>query len=462
MAAAASSSGAKAGPEELVGIGELLKRTGGKITDVWNTSVHQITIGGVTVTVTGALYVIISYIYSFLTTANITFILEGLAPLFTTTVTALRAWLTPEIIVLLLLASVLGATIEPITVAIAISSTSDAKTREIRVEQVKKATELMKTPGNVAYELVGTLFGKVSAAATTEGLKDKAITAMASAGSAMASGAAAMASGAAAAGVYAQEFIVGPPALVKRREDILRLRRAIYIYYEAIAVATKQDEQLRDNANYLMGQIVTELGKLNAAGITDGQIESYIGKGLPGITGKMIEVGVSASKLSEQLYTYAKTIGVSMSAPMSTLKYVFHGDLANTRKDTASSPLTEATLEVDSMIRTFKELDINPPKRKILIRKKPEEVLSVYPPSSTSERALKRDRASSTSERSSQRTKMTAEPSDGRRTRRKHKPRHTKSHKKSRRHRRTVSNRRGKRTHDRRRTNRRTTKRSKK
>jgi hypothetical protein len=128
----------------------------------WEGTVHELGIGGVTVTVTGALYSILTYVYSYLTTANITWFITELATALGTTVEMLLPWMTPDMIILLLLATVLGNTIEPITVEIAVRSTSDPSVRAIRVEQIRKAGELMKIPGNKAYEAVKTLFEKVS------------------------------------------------------------------------------------------------------------------------------------------------------------------------------------------------------------------------------------------------------------------------------------------------------------
>ena len=518
MAAAASASSSGAAPEPLVGIPELMEKAKTYATGTWESSVHHITVGGVTVTVTGALYAIISHLYSYLTTANITFILDVLATALGTTVDLLLPWMTPEVIILLLLASTLGATIEPITVAIAVSSTTDESVRAVRVEQVRQAVAYMKMPGHDVYKVAGTLFGKVSAAAVAAGLKDKAIDAMASAGSAMASGAA-------ATGAYVREFIVGPPDLVKLRGDILRLRRAIYIYTEAMKAMNVADEftedvlKLRENAHYLLGQIVTELGKLNADGITDEKIESYVGKGLPGLTGLGVEVGTFADAAGKSL----KSVGTSVIHTVrenfkGVMRRVFHGDIAGKLATEPENPLTEPALEVDSMIQTFKGLGVEPPppqpkfspekgymvhKRYTInlkriatetgipypthkkirgksqklsdveiaerLKSQIESIIRIKPramDASSTEleeiQTLERNLQKLNTFINISKEGSSASGSAGRHTKRKHKKRHSKKSVRRHRRKKTVSHRRSKRTHNRRRTNRRTTKRSKK
>lgn len=512
----------------------------------WEKSVHQLQIAGVTVTVTGSLYAILSYVNTYITTANITALVSALASAFGTYASVISAWLTanPHVIILLLLASVLGATIEPITVAIAMGSTRDPAIRASRVEAVKAATELMRKPGTAAYAAVGTLLTNVganaaaSAARSAAGSAANAIanhvrTATESAVTAMASmvdaGVAAGADAARDAAKRAKEFIVGTPDLVKRRGDILRLRRAIYIYTEAMKAMNVADEftedvlKLRENAHYLLGQIVTYLGKLNADGITDEKIESYVGKGLPGLTGMAVEIGLFADAVRKGF----KPVGSSVIDTVrenfkGVMRRVFHGDIAGKLATEPENPLTEPALEVDSMIQTFKGLGVEPPppqpkfspekgymvthKRYTInlkriatetgipypTPKKPKHIRGKSQKLSDVEIAerlksqiesiiRKKPRAMAESsteleeiqtlERNLQKLNTfiniskegsSAPGSVGRHTVRKHKKRHSKKSVRRHRRKKTVSHRRGKRAHNRRRTNRRTTKRSKK
>jgi len=404
----------------------------------WEGTVHELGIGGVTVTVTGALYSILTYVYSYLTTANITWFITELATALGTTVEMLLPWMTPDVIILLLLATVLGNTIEPITVEIAVRSTSDPSVRAIRVEQVRKAGELMKIPGNKAYEAVKTLFEKVSddarkkatevAAAVSSAAADAASVMGSAVSSATADAASAMRTGV----VYAREFIVGPPEVRLLRDDILTLRRAIYIYTEASKAAkgdSLADKQVRDNANYLLGQTVTVMDK---SGLKDEDIEEYLAQGLPGVTGKATEVSAAASRSARALSRWLSRVsGKAIDTISRVGNYVFHGKLAKNAKEAVKSPLTEAAEELDSMIRTYHEQGIRPPAPRRFKREREEEVVS----------SAKRERGST-----------------GRHTVRKHK----KKSKSATRRRKTVSHRHGKRTYHRRRANSRTTKRSKK
>lgn len=414
----------------------------------WEGTVHDIGIGGVTVTVTGALYSILSYVYSYLTTANITWFITELATALGTTVEMLLPWMTPDVIILLLLSTVLGATIEPITVEIAVRSTSDPSVRAIRVEQVKKAVELMKIPGTKAYEAVKTLFENIS-----DDAKDKAsevVAAIRSAAADAASDAASATASAMKTGVaYAREFIMGPPGVTRLRDNILALRRAIYIYTEASKVAkgdSEAERKVRDNANYLLGQIVTMMDKSE---LKDEDIEEYLAQGLPGVTGKATEVSAAASRSARALSRWLSRVsGEAVDTISRVGKYVFHGKLAEYAKDAAKSPLTEAAEEVDSMIRTLDEMGISPPEEGPLADPRKGDKVTVSRPG-------KRGR-----EEGDPSSAKRGKGSTGRHTVRKHKKRHVK--KKSARRRKTVANRRGKSAHNRRRTNRRTSKRSKK
>jgi hypothetical protein len=212
----------------------------------------------------------------------------------------------------------------------------------------------------------------------------------------------------------------------------LTLRRAIYIYTEASKAAkgdSLADKQVRDNANYLLGQTVTVMDK---SGLKDEDIEEYLAQGLPGVTGKATEVSAAASRSARALSRWLSRVsGKAIDTISRVGNYVFHGKLAKNAKEAVKSPLTEAAEELDSMIRTYHEQGIRPPAPRRFKREREEEVVS----------SAKRERGSA-----------------GRHTVRKHKNKF----KSATRRRKTVSHRHGKRTYRRRRANSRTTKRSKK
>ena len=451
----------------------------------WEKIRHTVGIGGVAVTITGSLYAILSYIYAAITPAAIMSFANALATALGTTATTLAAWLTPQLILLLLLASFIGANIEPITVAIAMKSTSDPAIRAIRVEQVKRATELMRTPGTKAYNAVRTLLTNVganaaaSAARSAAGSAANAVathvgTAASSAVTAMpsgvAAGAAAAASAAGAAATRAYEFIVGPDEVRDIRGDILILREAIGVWSDALKVAkgsTQADKMVRENANYLLGQIVTVMDRTK---LKDEDLERYIEKGLPGVTGTAVEISTATARSARAISRWLnKTYGSITDFTRSIGSYVFHGTLAEQARAVPKSPLTKAAEKVDSMIREFNSIGIAPPGTTPFSDTRPDEEVTVRRPPKRERSPTDEDPSSSTAARTPEPSAPDAEPdaepdakrvagSSGRHTVRKHKKRS----KSSRHRRKTVSHRRGKRTHNRRRANRRTTKRSKK
>ena len=355
----------------------------------WEQTVHQIGIGGVTVTVTGAIYSILSYVYSYLKTEDIAWFIKELATALGTSVDMLGQWMTPEVIILLLLSTVIARTVQPITLQIAARSSRDQIVNAIRAEQVKRAHDLMNIPGTMAYNATRTLFEEVLrvddkkyvvSSATDKvkkvvtGVKEAVKGAVCDMKDVVSSATGMAVSSIMTGSAYAREFIVGPPGVVEVRDQIFGLRRAIYIYIEALKVIEvakreREDEdededgerrRLLDNAHYLLGQTVTAMGKLS---LTDEHLEEYIGQGLPGLTGVASEVSVAtAGAVISSVRTLSQSLSDAVDKVIKAGKFAFHGDLAICVKDDKSL-LTEVAKEVASEIEKYHEKGILPPKK---------------------------------------------------------------------------------------------------